>query len=474
MTADTFSNTIGYLVMGTGNDNNAWGALANSEVFQVFEDAIANVLTNTVTGGTLDLSTSPPPAATSQVHYAALIFNGVLGSAQIIKVPNLTKFWFVQNATSGAFALTIQTPTGAASTAIPQNAGWQLVQCDGANNIIVQPFNSKQVQMPDGSVSAPPYSSINETNSGWRRAGTQDWRLSINGADVVQITAAGAGTPNVFNVLAPLSMQSQGVQLIPPGVEVPFAGINPPTGWYLEFGQAASRTVDANLFAVIAPNQIGGVPITGNTHSSTTIDGLSISLSSIGADGAIVEGLGIQTGTTITGIPTASSITLSLPTTGTASGISIRICPYGQGDGSTTFNLPDRRGRLIAGRDNMGGPLANRITAASGILGYEMSTAGGAETTVIAQANLPNASFAVTIPAGQGGHGHIGTVPFSNSGAGFAGGGLGPAAQPSGSTGVSITPNTLPSMTGTAASGGSGTAFATMPPTAISNHIIKR
>ncbi len=35
--------------------------------------------------------------------------------------------------------------------------------------------------------------------------------------------------------------------------------------------------------------------------------------------------------------------------------------PHGQGDGSTTFNLPDYRGRVPVGLDNMGGISANRL-----------------------------------------------------------------------------------------------------------------
>ena len=34
---------------------------------------------------------------------------------------------------------------------------------------------------------------------------------------------------------------------------------------------------------------------------------------------------------------------------------------YGEGDGSTTFNLPDLRGRVVVGLDNMGGSVANNI-----------------------------------------------------------------------------------------------------------------
>src|SRR5689334_21938639 len=35
---------------------------------------------------------------------------------------------------------------------------------------------------------------------------------------------------------------------------------------------------------------------------------------------------------------------------------------FGAGDGSTTFSLPDLRGRTPFGKDNMGGTAANRVT----------------------------------------------------------------------------------------------------------------
>jgi microcystin-dependent protein len=51
---------------------------------------------------------------------------------------------------------------------------------------------------------------------------------------------------------------------------------------------------------------------------------------------------------------------------------------FGAGDGSTTFNLPDLRGRVAVGKDNMGGTAANRITSAvSGINGTVLGAAGG-------------------------------------------------------------------------------------------------
>ncbi len=54
---------------------------------------------------------------------------------------------------------------------------------------------------------------------------------------------------------------------------------------------------------------------------------------------------------------------------------------YGTGDGTTTFNLPDLRGRVVAGKDDMGGTPANRLTnAVSGFVGTTVGASGGAET----------------------------------------------------------------------------------------------
>jgi microcystin-dependent protein len=63
---------------------------------------------------------------------------------------------------------------------------------------------------------------------------------------------------------------------------------------------------------------------------------------------------------------------------------------WGAGDGSTTFNLPDLRGRVCAGKDNMGGTAANRITSGgSGINGSILGAAGGSETQTLTTAQIP-------------------------------------------------------------------------------------
>lgn len=67
---------------------------------------------------------------------------------------------------------------------------------------------------------------------------------------------------------------------------------------------------------------------------------------------------------------------------------------HGAGDGSTTFNLPDLRGRTISGQDDMGGSSANRLTNQSGgVDGDILGAAGGAETHTLTVPQLPNSYY---------------------------------------------------------------------------------
>lgn len=59
---------------------------------------------------------------------------------------------------------------------------------------------------------------------------------------------------------------------------------------------------------------------------------------------------------------------------------------FGAGDGSTTFNVPDLRGRLPLGADNMGGASANRVTATEA---DNLGQGSGAETHTLVTAEMP-------------------------------------------------------------------------------------
>jgi microcystin-dependent protein len=143
---------------------------------------------------------------------------------------------------------------------------------------------------------------------------------------------------------------------------------------------------------------------------------------------------------------------------------------YGPGDGSTTFNVIDKRGRVSAGKDDMGGSAANRITAAgSGITGTTLGSAGGAETVTLAQNALPNISptftgIQQTVSANEGAFKRNAIVPGTND----LGGGSATytAATPS----FTFTPSgTISSING----GVTQTAVNKMPPAIVVNYILR-
>ena len=120
---------------------------------------------------------------------------------------------------------------------------------------------------------------------------------------------------------------------------------------------------------------------------------------------------------------------------------------YGSGDGSTTFALPDLRGRVVAGQDDMGGTSANRLTGQSGgVDGDVMGGTGGAETHTLTTAQIPAHSHGWTYTTGGGGNTSGSGVPPHNS-------------APAGSGGTDNT--------------GGGGAHNNVQPTIILNYIIK-
>jgi microcystin-dependent protein len=83
---------------------------------------------------------------------------------------------------------------------------------------------------------------------------------------------------------------------------------------------------------------------------------------------------------------------------------------YGVGNGSTTFNVPDLRGRVTAGRDDMGGSPAGRLTEGnSGFDGETLGAAGGVEEHTLTIAQMPAHAHDGTTDV-QGQHTHAAGV----------------------------------------------------------------
>lgn len=134
---------------------------------------------------------------------------------------------------------------------------------------------------------------------------------------------------------------------------------------------------------------------------------------------------------------------------------------YGPAVGGN-FTLPDLRGRVIAGLDNMGGSAAGRLTAR--ISGSTLGATAGAEQYALVVSEMPTHNHPVTDP----GHGH-GSYSVVVPGASVEGGQV-----PPNSTWLSSSITIANATTGiTIGNTGSGNSHLNLQPTMIMNYIIK-
>ena len=135
----------------------------------------------------------------------------------------------------------------------------------------------------------------------------------------------------------------------------PWAGLIAPNQYAFAYGQELSRNTYNALYTAITYSTI--VTCTSGSATLTNVsDTTQISI------GSKVELSCVAPGTTVIS-KTAITVTLSA-TSSFSNGATALFFPFGNGNGSTTFNIPDLRGYTIAGRDNMGGIAAARLTTA--------------------------------------------------------------------------------------------------------------
>jgi len=135
---------------------------------------------------------------------------------------------------------------------------------------------------------------------------------------------------------------------------------------------------------------------------------------------------------------------------------------YGPGNGSTTFNIPDYRGRVAAGKDNMGGVPSGRLSVGPLPSASILGAVGGTDAHLLSVSEMPNHGHTLTDP----GHTHDLADTLRNSG--------GTGNTTADGTILAASNTTTSSTTGiTLANTGGGLPHLNVQPTIIFNKIIK-
>jgi microcystin-dependent protein len=243
------------------------------------------------------------------------------------------------------------------------------------------------------------------------------WEVAADLSQAVVIAAGGVGTAalqdgavtnaklaggitgdKLADGSIPASKIGAGLGTVPIGARMAFAGFRPPAGWLFEAGQAVDRATYAELFDAITETLQVDIAI-----GQQNLLNASKSIAGLGLRSAIVEGPGIPAGTRLVSDQNGQLSINQAPTASTVKA-SIRLFPYGNGNGNSTFNVPDSRGRTDFGRDDMlatsyWGTGAGRLVATidGGSLQAGAFDAGaGREQVTLKTTNLPN-----NIPAGK-------------------------------------------------------------------------
>ena len=127
--ASTYTNRLGLEKQTDGENPNSWGAILNTNVIDLIDDAIAGyeIVSVSSTGITL----TDNQGSTDQSRNAALEFAGTLTANVTITVPAEEKTYFVRENTSGSFAVQMKTVGGTALTLVQGKNTF--VACNGTS-----------------------------------------------------------------------------------------------------------------------------------------------------------------------------------------------------------------------------------------------------------------------------------------------------------------------------------------------------
>ena len=414
----TYTLNGGIEKIGLGEKAGAWGTTTNTN-FDIIDRLVNGVGAITLSGTTHTLTTSD--GSLSDGMYKVLVLGGSPSGTNTVTIsPNdADKLYFVKNGTS-------QTAT--------------FTQGSGANVSILA--GDSAIIFADGAGSG---AAVTDLTSGLKVKGIKtsssddidldaaggDFKFSVSDTEILRITNSSSDV-----IIRPVVDEKDIIFQQRDGTEV-------------------ARIEDNGTFNVVTGKlAINATAITSTADELNLLDGGTSVGSSITI--ADTDGVVVNDGGTMKSVPASDFKEYIMPTgalmpyAGTSAPTGFLLCygqaisrstyadlfsaistTYGTGDGSSTFNLPDLRGRVVAGQDDMGGSSADRLTDQTGGLnGDTLGDTGGSETHTLSTAQLPAHTHTVAAQqqvggdsTNRGGSGQLGaaaTITTSSTGSGSA------------------------------------------------------
>jgi len=354
------------------SETNTWGTTSLNNNFGYLDQALGGSTLLNATG----LGNTTVTLSQTQCRPATLAISGTPGGIVTYEVAaGIGGQWVVRNGVGDGYAIRIQSASG--GTYVSVSAGDNLeASCDGSASGMVR--NTTAVANAAGSTTQVQFNSsgamagsanltfdgttlavVGLTNSG-------NTVLGDAGGDTLTINSNAMAIPNTLNV------GSNTLYLSPSGTQV---GIG-------------TTTVGSNMLTVAGTiaSTSGGFVFPDSTTQTTAV---TATAPTPAASMMVFAGASAPSGWLLCFGQAISRTTY-------ATLFSAVSTTYGIGDGSTTFNLPDMRGRVAAGADNMGGSAAGRLTSTT------MTPDGD---TLGASGGVQNAS-----------HTHAGTTGYTSTG----------------------------------------------------------
>lgn len=149
---------------GTGENDNTWGSIANTGVFELVDVSIAGVTSISVTTGS-NITLTTANGSTDESRKAVLKLTGTPTANIQIIVPAVTKTYDVHASFSGAFTVEI-VPTGGGDGVTFEAGQTGRIYCDGTDIFAIYlsspMWNTGDIKMVNGTIAA-----ALSANPGW-------------------------------------------------------------------------------------------------------------------------------------------------------------------------------------------------------------------------------------------------------------------------------------------------------------------